>query len=90
MKFYNLPLLCLIGSALAAKRDDDDDNVDVSALLADIGNIIDEIKATYGIEERGTDGLVVRQDDLVTTLTDLVSVLGLDCNLPLKAGGLRI
>ena len=58
-----------------AKRDDDDDNVDVSALLTDIGNTMDEIKATYGIEKRGTDGLVVRQDDLVTTLTDLVSAL---------------
>jgi hypothetical protein len=61
-----------------AKRDgdDDDDTIDVSALLADIENTIDEIKATYGIEKRGTDSLVVRQDDLVTALGDLVSELG--------------
>lgn len=58
-----------------AKRDDDDDTIDVSALLADIENTIDEIKATYGIEKRGADSLVVRQDDLVSELAD---ALGLD------------
>jgi hypothetical protein len=41
------------------KRDDGDD-VDVSALLADIENIVDEIKATYRVEKRGMNGLVVR------------------------------
>lgn len=60
---------------LDVTKRDDDDNVDVSALLADIENTIDEIKATYGIEKRGTDGLVARQDDLVAALTDLISEL---------------
>ncbi|RAO67537.1 uncharacterized protein BHQ10_003549 [Talaromyces amestolkiae] len=44
-----------------AKRDDGD-NVDVSALLADIEDTIDEIKAAYGIEKRGTDRFVARKD----------------------------
>lgn len=56
------------------KRDDGDD-VDVSVLLADIENTVDEIKATYGVEKRGMNELVVRQDELVSTLTGMVSSL---------------
>lgn len=56
------------------KRDDGDD-VDVSVLLADIENTVDEIKATYRVEKRGMNELVVRQDELVSTLTGMVSSL---------------
>lgn len=51
-------------SKSVAKRDDGDDGdyVDISALLADIEDTIDEIKATYGIDKRSKNGFVARRD----------------------------
>lgn len=62
-------------SNTVAKREDGGDNVDVSTLLAEIEDLIQDIKASYAIEKRGTDSQAVESVGPVALLSDVTSVL---------------